>query len=182
MNPINQILTIYSKVFPQSKIDDEGMALYVKLLEPILSPIQVSLAMKKLTLTSKFFPSVSEIIEAAKSVTDEASQSTIPSVDEAWREVVQQIHNAFVYKKPKFSTPEIERAALNMGWTSLCYLEVGEMNTARAQFRDIYNGIIKREKDKKVNNEVLKTLPDSRLQELVNKTTDRLKLVQGGVG
>lgn len=157
------------------------MIVYARALSS-LSIAEIDAAMLKLMRTVKFFPSLAEIFEQAENVKSFAGHNEAKSADEAWREVLQEVHDAFVYRKPKFSSKEIERAALNMGWTALCNLGTNEMNTARAQFRDIYNGIIKREKDKKVNNEVLKTLPDCRLQELVGKTTEKLKLVQGGVG
>lgn len=179
---IVKLLTPYLMAIPQSKMNSGSLVVYAKALRNF-SIAEIETAMLKLMRTWKnfYFPTIADILEQINSMRDMVTGNETPSVDEAWHEVLKEIHDAFIYRKPKFSTPEITRAALNMGWTTLCNLGTNEMNTARAQFRDIYNGIIKREKDKKVNNEVLKTLPDGRLQELVGKTTDRLKLVQGGV-
>ena len=179
INPVLKILSTYRKVFPQSRIDDEGLALYVVLLKP-LRPVEISAAMAKLAMTCKFFPSVAEIFEAAGNVKQTAANSEEPSVDEAWREVLQQVHDAFVYRDPQFSTPEIKRAALNMGWTALCSLETGDINTARAQFRDIYTDILRRRKNKAQNEAVLQRMPADKVQELVGRTAGKLQVIDGG--
>lgn len=183
LDPVLKILSTYLKAFPQSKLndDDEGLALYVRLLKP-LPPAAISAAMAKLAMTHTFFPAVAEIFEAAKSIKTTATSSEVPGVDEAWREVIQQVHDAFVYREPVFSTSEIKQAALNMGWTSLCYLEVGEMNTARAQFRDIYNGILNRKKEKSQNIAVLDMMPQKKVQELIGNVSRKFEVLEGGMG
>ena len=173
-------LTPYLMAFPQSKMNEGSLLIYARALSS-LSITEIDVAMLKLMQTCKFFPSVAEIFQAAESVKITATGSEAPSVDEAWKEVIQQVHDAFVYREPVFSTPEIKRAALNMGWTSLCNLGINEINTARAQFRDIYNGIISRGKDKKTNMAVLNTLPKQRVQELVGGMKQHFDLIQGGV-
>jgi len=176
---IIKILTPYLMAFPQSKMNDGSLLVYAKALSP-LSIAEIDAAMLKLMQTNKFFPAVAEIFQAAKSIKATAANAEVPGVDEAWREVIQQVHDAFVYREPVFSTPEIKRAALNMGWTSLCYLEVGEMNTARAQFRDIYNGILNRKKEKSQNIAVLGTMPQQRVQELIGSVSRRFEVLEGG--
>jgi len=179
IDPVVKILSTYLKAFPQSKLDDEGLALYVTLLKP-LPPAAISAAMAKLAMTHTFFPAVAEIFEAAKSIKTTAVGNEVPSVDEAWREVIRQVHDAFVYKEPVFSTPEIKRAALNMGWTSLCYLPAKDMNTARAQFRDIYNGILSRKKETAQNVAVLDMMPQHKVQELIGNVGRKFEVLEGG--
>lgn len=172
-------LTSYLMAFPQSKMNEGSLLIYARALSS-LSITEIDVAMLKLMQTCKFFPSVAEIFQAAESVKITATGSEVPSVDEAWKEVIQQVHDAFVYREPVFSTPEIKRAALNMGWTSLCNLGTNEMNTARAQFRDIYNGIISRGKEKKTNIAVLNSLSQQKVQELIGGTSKNFGLIQGG--
>lgn len=176
---IIQTLTPYLMAFPQNKMNEGSLLIYARALCS-LSISEIDAAMLKLMRTCKFFPSVAEIFQAAESMKTTATNSETPSVDEAWREVIQQVHDAFVYREPVFSTPEIKRAALNMGWTTLCNLGINEMNTARAQFRDIYNGIISRSKEKKTNIAVLKSLPQQRVQELISSTSRKFKVLEGG--
>jgi hypothetical protein len=172
-------LTPYLMALPQSKINTGSLVVYANALSA-LSITVIDAAMLKLMQTHKFFPAVAEIFEAAKSIKTTATGSEVPSVDEAWREVIQQVHDAFVYREPVFSTPEIKRAALNMGWTSLCYLEVGEMNTARAQFRDIYNGILNRKKEKAQNVAVLNMMPQQKVRELIGNVSRQFEVLEGG--
>jgi len=178
---IVELLTPYLMAFPQSKMNEGSLIVYAKALSP-LSIAEIDAAMLKLMQNHKFFPAVAEIFEAAKSIKTTATSSEIPGVDEAWREVIQQVHDAFVYREPVFSTPEIKQAALNMGWTSLCYLEVGEMNTARAQFRDIYNGILNRKKEKSQNIAVLDMMPQKKVQELIGNVSRKFEVLEGGMG
>lgn len=173
INPVLKILSAYRKVFPQSKIDEEGLALYVALLKP-LSLAEVSAAMAKLAITCKFFPSVAEIFEAAGDVRRTAQNSQVPSVDEAWNEVLHQVHDAFIYQQPKFSTREIEQAALHMGWTALCNLGARDINTSRAQFRDIYTDILRRKKNKAQNEAILRRMPAQHVQQLVGNVSAKL--------
>jgi uncharacterized protein YfkK (UPF0435 family) len=177
---IVKLLTPYLMAIPQSKINSGSLVIYAKALKQF-SIAEIEAAMLKQMRTLRYFPTIAEIFEQVEVMKDVIAGNETPSVDEAWHEVLQEIHDAFIYREPKFSTSEIARAALNMGWTTLCNLGINEMNTARAQFRDIYNGIIKRKKDKKVNTEILYALPDEKVQALLSKTTEKLKLVQGGV-
>ena len=176
---IIQLLTPYLMAFPQSKMNDGSLIIYAKALSP-LSIVEIDAAMLKLMQTNKFFPAVAEIFQAAKSIKTTATNAEVPGVDEAWREVIQQVHDAFVYREPVFSTPEIKRAALNMGWTSLCYLETDQMNTARAQFRDIYNGILGRQKEKAQNVAVLDMMPKQKVQELIGSVSRKFEVLEGG--
>ena len=176
---IVRTLAPYLMAFPQSKINTGSLLVYARALSP-LSIAEVDAAMLKLMRTSKFFPTVAEIFEQAESVRETACGQETASVDEAWHDVMKQVHDAFVYREPAFSSDEIKRAALNMGWTALCNLEPDGMNTARAQFRDIYLGILRRKKDQQHNKAVLEQLPPARVQALVGKVAQKLEVIAGG--
>lgn len=173
-------LTPYLMALPQSKINAGSLVVYARALSS-LTIAEIDAAMLKLMRTVKFFPTVAEIFEQADNVKNFAIGKSEKSADEAWHEVMKEVHSAFIYREPKFSTPEIKQAALNMGWTSLCNLETDAINTARAQFMRIYEAILKRKSDKKINREVMNVLPIARVNELIGNASVKLSLVQGGV-
>lgn len=176
---IIKTLTPYMLAFPQSKMNAQSLVIYAKALSS-LSLAEIDVAMTKLLRTMKFFPSVAEIFEQAETMTRfvNADEDKLP--DEAWSEVVEQMHDAFVYKKPVFSTPEIEKAALSMGWIPLCEMPVDGTNTARAQFLKMYESVLKRKREGRVNRDVLAILPADRVQALMKKAGAKLTLVSGG--
>ena len=171
-------LTPYLMALPQSKINEGSLVIYARALSS-LSIAEIDAAMLKLMRTMRFFPSIAEIFEQAENIKNFSIGKIEKSSDEAWREVLREIHDAFIYREPKFSTPEIKQAALNMGWTSLCNLETDAINTARAQFMRIYDSILNRKKDNKVNGEVIELLPALRVKELAGIVTNRLKKLAG---
>ena len=80
-------------------------------------------------------------------------------------------HSVFT-DKWKFSTPIIEMAVKRFGKMEILYLPESEIGIARAQFRKIYEEELKKQRERKVNNEVLK---DSRMANLVNKLAGKSK-------
>ena len=178
---IIKTLMPYLMAFPRSKMNEGSLIVYARALSS-LSVVEIDAAMLKLMRTVKFFPTIAEIFEQADNVKNFAIGKSESSADEAWHEVMKEVHSAFIYREPKFSAPEIKQAALNMGWTSLCNLETDAINTARAQFMRIYESILKRKSDKKVNQEVMDALPIARVNELIGNASAKLSLVKGGVG
>lgn len=176
---IIDLLTPYLMAFPQSKMNEGSLIVYSRALSS-LSIAEIDAAMLKLMRTVKFFPSVAEIFDQVENVKNFASRCEVKSSDEAWREVLQEVHDAFIYRKPVFSSKAVEMAALNMGWTALCNLETDDMNTARAQFVRFYESVLNRTKDHKTNSEILSSLPENHVKQLVGSISDKLKLVQGG--
>jgi len=91
--------------------------------------------------TSKWFPTVAELREAA---TDIASPDHRMTAMEAWGEVARQIRSIGSYGRPEFSNPLVRRLVDDMGWLNLC---TGEMPGAdRARFIDGYNALLTRER------------------------------------
>lgn len=108
--------------------------------------------------TKTFFPAIPEIREAANTMTEYVTGTGMKSPDEAWKEVQCQMQEAFIYKKPVFSTPEIELAATSMGWTSLCATPADVIGVARAQFLKLYESVCNRKEEHKINDQVLQSL------------------------
>ena len=59
---VAEILTSYMELYPQCKLTNKGIALYIKALSP-LSVEQIKNGMEYSARHSKFFPTVAEIFE-----------------------------------------------------------------------------------------------------------------------
>jgi len=140
--------------YPSAKITEETIQVYSIALSE-LREVELSASVLKCMRTCKFFPSIAEIMEAAQDMMKVVTGKKEKSSDEAWTEVQRQMKVAFIYKKPIFSSSQIEQAALAMGWIGLCETATKDMGTARAQFRGFYESACKRSKDKQINDNVI---------------------------
>lgn len=135
--------------------DGVRIATYVNVLSDIPTDI-LSKVCRKMILESKFLPSVAEIVEASRSLIGSMDESSrMKPWAEAWQEIEHQMHTAFVYEKPVFSTKEIEKAVKMYGWHELCETPSKDMRIAKAQLRDMYNQVCASAKEESVNKFVL---------------------------
>ena len=171
-------LTPYLIAFPNNKVTDTTLVIYAKALSE-LSIDEIDAAMLKLLRKNNFFPSVAEIFAQAENMRDYASANDIPTPGEAWQEAMREAHDKFVYGEWELSTPEIEQAVKSFGKMALCELTPEGMNTARAQFMRIYSGICERKRDRKTNEAVMKSLPQTHIKRLVGGVAEKMAL---GVG
>lgn len=174
---IIEMMGHYQKGFPvQARIDKEGLAFYAEMLAEYTIP-QLNAAMKKIIRTCKYFPSIAEICEAVESLAEHVSTDGkgIPDAGEAFGEMIEQakLHSVFT-DKWKFSTPAIAKAVQRFGKNEVLYMDESEIGIARAQFRKIYEEELNKQRERKVNNEVLK---DSRMANLVNKLAGKSKVL-----
>ena len=124
-----------------------ALQLYARLLVDI-DPDLLRAAVLQHIATSKWFPKVSELREAALALVTHAELSP----EEAWGEVRQTIQRVgsygifdratMAYRLPTFSHPLIDRAVEIMGWRNLCASdnEVAD----RAHFFKIYSQLVGR--------------------------------------
>lgn len=140
--------------FPNAKINLGTIKVYIAALS-CLSDAGLTAAVMKCLRICKFFPSIAEVMEQADNMEQVSCGTKHKTNDEAWNEVIKQMNDAFVYKKPVFSTPEIESAALAMGWAGMCQTETDNMGTIRAQFLKMYESTCKRKKEAKIDSQVL---------------------------
>ena len=115
----------------------------------------LKVAITKCLKSSKFLPSIAEIIEQAQNMTA-ATGERQKDQDEAWKEVQNAARYTLAFHEPQFSTEQIKQAVDTIGWRSFVECEVGDINTLRAQFRGVYESICKRRKDEKINQDVLR--------------------------
>jgi RNA polymerase-binding transcription factor DksA len=161
--------------FPRSGMNEENMSLYATVLSE-LSEHELKAGVLKCMRICKFFPSIAEIMEVSNEMVQVVTKTKVKSPDEAWNEVQKQMQEAFVYKKPKFSTQEIETAALAMGWIGLCETPTDQIGTARAQFLRMYESVCKRKKEDRINNNVIQIMGGQ------NKTAELIGKVVGQIG
>ena len=150
-----EILRPLLAAYPNARLTADSIFVYAVALSE-LHPRQLQAGVLRCMRTCKFFPSIAEIMEAAQDVTEQANGTKVAAPDEAWNEVQRQLQEAFIYKKPVFSTPEIERAALAMGWIGLCETPTNQIGTARAQFLRLYESVCSRQKSNQVNENVIR--------------------------
>lgn len=177
-------LTPYIVAFPQSKMTAEGLVIYAKALSS-LSVAEINAAMLKLMRTCKFFPTVAEIFEQAAVMKEFATGGGLPTPDEAWAEAQKQLRLHGLEGKWKYSCPEVKTAVERFGKYELCTLKLDDVNTARAQFMRIYKSIVDRARDNKTNWQVMKSLPQGQVKELVSKVSEKLAMpdfpaIEGG--
>lgn len=115
----------------------------------------IGAACKKLRYEAKFLPTISEIVEAAKSLTATSTGKRLPSWLEAQREIEAQIRAAGMYKSPTFSCKEIEQAVRAYGWLNICLASDRMMPTIWAQLRKNYEQYCWRKQQDATNSYVL---------------------------
>ena len=180
---ILKVLKPYAAAFPV-KMQPEAWPIYARALSLQLTPEEVNAAMMKLLNTAKFFPTISEIMEAAQSIRETAESSGLPSAGEAWEEIIRQARMNGLDRPWTYSCPEVKIALEQFGKTELMYLEESQTNTARSQFMRIYADVIQRAKIEHNNNSVLDALPNTRSKLATRKIVDlaeakRLKEAEG---
>lgn len=162
-------LSAFLKIYPSSRLDEEGLTIYLLMLADV-SAAELSVAMQKIARHSKFFPAVSEILDTVKQLRQLINPSgRVPSADEAWYEVMGQIQQAYPYKQPSFSTPEIRKAVHYIGWSMICETPAGDMSIVRAHFRDIYQNMLQRGKDEQETRAILAALPAGKKGDIVRR-------------
>ena len=170
-----QMLAACLRGFPNSKADNETILFYITALDD-LSFVEVKAALTKLCRTAKFFPTVAEIYETAESLR-ETMQGGSLDAGEAWEEVMRLVRTCHVYKPWTYSNHDVEQAVKQFGKQELCALGAEDVNTARAQFRRIYNDIVNKRKNRETNKQVLTKLGVKMDKQIGGMS--RLKLVGG---
>lgn len=121
----------------------------------MLSDIEFELAKAaviKVCRESDFFPSVAQIVKAAKEL--DPKHEKLPTAAEAWEEVNRQIAICGGYKIPTFSHEVVKRAATAIGFSQMCRSENPEAD--RAHFMRIYESMRSKYHEYAENERVLK--------------------------
>lgn len=141
------------------------------LWEKSLSDIPYDVAEKavlKVLSTSKFFPTIAEIREAAVQLTQPRRLDAI----EAWELIVQAIRKYGVYREAaalKSLPDDVAEMARRFTWWELCMNE--NPDTLRAQFRMAWETQSKREKE-------IKSLP-AEIRQTIEGLANGMKMIEG---
>ena len=134
--------------------DGNMIAAYVQVLQDI--PVDVLRdSFDKVLLECEKRPVPAVVHKAAKSLVEEQTGTRQLSWAEAWKEIEQQMIENGIYAAPHFSRPEIAEAVKAYGWRNLCETLTKDMDTARAQLRNMYYDICKRKDEQIINGYVL---------------------------
>lgn len=155
-----KLLMTMLKIFPESKLDTDGLALYVIALDD-MSYDEVKAGVNMLLQTKKdFYPKPAEIREAAEKVVQHVTNSDKPTPGEAWKDALRYAHARGPYdaRPYKFISDEVKQAVERFGRTSLWTMETKDEGTHRAQFMKIYGQILDAERETRVINKTLKKL------------------------
>jgi hypothetical protein len=122
-------------------------ALWHKMLGHLpYSVVEAGLA--KILLTSKYFPTVAEILAAAESL--QPKSQGLPPVEAAWDEVCRNLNP---YQAPVWSHDGIRLTVRRLGGIrTLCESE--NMGPIRAHFFKLYEALAEREKEQTINSKV----------------------------
>lgn len=168
---IVKLLAPYLTVYPSCKLEASGLMLYARALQDV--PLdELDAAMVRLMRTSKFFPSVAEILDAVKTTRDVISGKDTGGAGAAWQEAMELVKHVGPYRPWTYSSPAVERAVKQFGKMELCALETDAVNTARAQFMRIYNAEADRERQREEVRATLKALPGNQAMDLVKRLAE----------
>ena len=136
--------------------DAERMAMYVEMLKDIPAEV-LDKACRKSIMERKYLPAISEIIEDAHNIVNEANGTPDLPFAEVWKEILQQLHETyFDWEEGTFSRKEIEQLVKCFGGLrELRMMTTAEEPIIRAQMNKMYDGICARAKEKRTNNYVL---------------------------
>lgn len=174
-----KLLAAVRKGYPNTKADAETLIVYVEALSD-LTFAQVKAGLMLAMRKSKFFPTVAEICEAAEAMTAHANGHEKPDAGKAWGEVMKYIMRRGPYDGRPFpwTCEEIHEAVKRIGPMTLFEMTNDDVPTVRAQFRQIYNGVLSEKKDRKVMDTIGKRL-GADYTALIDSTTKMLGMDGG---
>lgn len=137
-----QIALTIKAAYPNANVfpDAYAMKLWFQMLGDI-DYHNVANAVAEHMINSTFAPSIAEIRQRCVKL-----QTEIPDWAEAWEKVQKAIRYYGAYRDDEAmeSLDEITRTAVRrMGYKNLCYTDIKNSETDRAQFREIYNLVSK---------------------------------------
>lgn len=171
-----KLLTLAKKTFPSSKADAETFTLYITALDDLTYP-QIKAGVVKCMNTAKFFPTIAEIRQAAEDMEEHANGEGKPDPGAAWGEVMKYIMRRGPYDDRPFpwSCEEVHEAVRRIGSTTLFDMTNDDVPTVRAQFRDIYKGVLSEKKEHKVMDMIGKKL-GADYAALIERTAGKLDM------
>lgn len=122
--------------YPTAKISQETIDVYVTMTSDLEFPA-LERAVARVISTGKFFPTIAELRESARSIV----AAPLRSGADAWLDIVEQIRAVGYCGKPRFADPVVAEIVRRWGWVSLC--KEGDDTADRARFIQMYDAIAK---------------------------------------
>ena len=133
------ILKQLFSAYPHVEIADGTVAMYLRLLADIPTE-DLQTVIDQCIAELKFLPTIAEIRDRHRSLTRTLAA---PTWTEAWELLQRAIRECGAANRPTFSSNAVlERTVGIMGGKDLCYSD--NMPVIRAQFREVYNGLVER--------------------------------------
>src|SRR3990167_7053860 len=166
---IVQVMGVLAAAYPSFSLTRETIAVYQRVLSDVPDELLQHAALDCIS-KGRFFPSVSELRDAALSIKRIGSGN--PSAFEGWEEVVRVVREKGHGFLPEFSHPWIGAAVRQIGgWQRLCMSE--NLVADRARFFEAFQDAERR------NTESERTLPQVRELALRLASTRRPELPGG---
>jgi len=147
------LVTLATAAYPSAQTKDpEPIATAWGMMLPDIPYPIAKAAVIRVCRSSKFFPSVAEIVEAAQEL--DPRYEKLPTAAEAWEEVSRLIRNSGPNRFPVYSCDTVRRAAQAIGMAQLCWGENQEAN--RAHFLRIYESMRAKHRERGENETALK--------------------------
>lgn len=150
-------LGVFMSLWPAAKITEAQLIMYAELLLEVKLDI-IDAAMIKLSKTSTFVPSVAEILKAAEEISNVRNNTSVPTAEEAYFEAMHEARMRSPHDTWKFSHPYVQRAVEIIGKYELCYSPEMASSTNRKDFFRIYDSVVARAREDKVNQDVIRLI------------------------
>jgi len=165
-----KVMIILTAAYPQITISKETMKVYERFLIDLSFELGQAAALQLIS-QNKWFPSIAELRQSViKMLPNE-----IPSTEEAWLEVVNQIKSTGSYGTPYFSNDLIGKAVNAIGWRELCLSE--NQVADRAHFFRIYESYRSREIEDNLQLPEIKRLKESIRLQIESEETKQISTV-----
>jgi hypothetical protein len=136
---VQSILKQLFAAYPNVEVADGTVAMYLRLLADIPTE-DLQTVVDQCIAELKFLPTIAEIRERHRTLTRTLAA---PTWTEAWELLQRAMRECGAANRPTFSSnPVLERAVGIMGWRDMCLSD--NLPVIRAQFRDVYNGLVDR--------------------------------------
>ena len=165
-----KMLTVLVLAFPNAKIEKGTIDVYARDLADLPEEV-LDLACQECRVTLRFFPTISEIREAAAKL--QSGVDSLPPAGEAWREfqVMAGHHSEMPHD---ITNPVLAQTLKGMGWR---YLTTSDNVVAdRARFIELYNEYAKRRLRQFVETP---SLADARYRMVTGRVVPRLSMSKG---
>ena len=141
---IVSLVALASAAYPsaQDKDPDPIVKAWMLMLSDISYPIAKA-AVVRVCRSSRFFPSIAEIVDAAREIDPRCEH--LPTAAEAWEEVTLLMRKAGPTFVPTYSCDTVKRAARAIGWHNLCLGENPE--ATRAHFLRLYEAMREKQQE-----------------------------------